>query len=115
MNQKPLGELEHLILLALLRLGDEAYGVSIRRELEERAQRKVATGALYTVLGRLQNKGLVSTRVGEPTPERGGRRKKYYRLEPAGERLLGATHAAIRDMAAGLEGDLDALSGESIP
>ena len=106
---KALGELEHLILLALLRLGDSAYGVTIRQEIERRAGRQVATGALYTILARLEGKGLVSSWMGDPSPARGGRRKKHYRLERLGERALASTHAAIRRMAADLEEELDLL------
>ena len=109
---KPLGELEFLILLALLRLGEEAYGVSVRREIERRAERTVATGALYTVLARLEDKGLVSSFAGEPTAERGGRRKKHYRLEDAGRRALAQTHRAILGMSEGLDEQLQTLVPE---
>ena len=112
-SNKALGELEHLILLSLLRLGDDAYGVAVRRDIEEHTGRDVATGALYTVLGRLETKGMVSAQVGEPTAERGGRRKKFYRLEVAGERALAASQLALRNMAAGLEGKLEALMERS--
>lgn len=107
---KALGELEHLVLLALLRLGDDAYGVAVRREIELRAGREVSTGALYTILNRLEAKGLVSSRIGEPTAARGGRRKKHYRLKPDGERALAQAQDAIRGMTAGLEDELDALA-----
>ncbi len=107
-----IGEFEHLVLLAILRLQDQAYGVAIRREIESRAGRSVATGAIYTLLSRLERKGLVASREGEPTPERGGRRKKYYRLQPAGERALARAHAAVRAMAMDLESELDAIGGD---
>ncbi len=107
---KNIGELEHLILLALIRLGDTAYGASIRQEINDRAGRNIAAGALYTILARLEQKGFVSSRVGEPTPERGGRRKKHYRMEPLGARALGQSHRALRDMAAGLEDELETLA-----
>lgn len=106
---KALGELEHLILLSLLRLGSNAYGVAVRRDIHEHTGRDVATGALYTVLGRLESKGLVSALLGEPTAERGGRRKKFYRLEAPGERALAASQLALRNMQSGLEGKLQAL------
>ena len=106
---KSLGELEYLILLALLRLGDDAYGVAVRQEIERRAGRRVSTGGLYTILARLQDKGLVSSFVGEPTAERGGRRKKHYRLEHSGRQALARTHAAIRNMTEDLEDQLEAL------
>src|SRR5688572_6992089 len=87
-NIPPLGEFEQLTLLALLRLEPEAYGVSMHREIEARTGRPVLLSAVYTTLDRLERKGLVASWVGEPTPERGGRRKKYYRLEPVGAEAL---------------------------
>ena len=90
----PLGEFEQMTLLALLRLEPDAYGASIRREIEERAGRAVLLGAVYTTLDRMERKGLVSSWVGDPTPERGGRRKKFYRLEPAGAEALARRSAS---------------------
>jgi len=98
-----LGEFEQLVLLALLRLGDAGYGVSVRRELERRAGRAVSLGTVYTTLLRLEAKGLIASRLGEPTPERGGRRKKHYLVTPAGRRALGRAFAALRRMTRGLE------------
>src|ERR671918_2918570 len=83
-----LGEFEQLILLAILRLGDGAYGVTIRAELADRAGRSVAPGALYTALERLEAKGLVRSRMGDPTPQRGGRAKRYVTVTAAGMRAL---------------------------
>jgi DNA-binding PadR family transcriptional regulator len=84
-----LGEFEQLILLALVDLrGEEAYGVPIRESIARRTGREISTGAVYTALDRLQSKGLVSSRMGQPTAERGGRRKRLYRLRPAGARAL---------------------------
>jgi DNA-binding PadR family transcriptional regulator len=97
-----LGEFEQLVLLALLRLGDEAYGVSVHRELERRAGRRVTLGAVYKTLARLEAKGLVGARLGEPTPERGGRRKRYYQVLPAGRRALVRSIETVRRMAQGL-------------
>jgi DNA-binding PadR family transcriptional regulator len=97
-----LGEFEQLVLLALVRLGTEAYGVSIRDEIEQRAGRDVALGAVYTTLLRLENKGLAASRLGDPTPERGGRRKKFYRPTAAGQRALRASLDALRGMTRGL-------------
>jgi len=97
-----LGEFEQLVLLALVRLGTEAYGVSIRDEIEQRARRDVALGAVYTTLLRLENKGLAASRLGDPTPERGGRRKKFYRPTAAGQRALRASLEALRGMTRGL-------------
>lgn len=98
-----LGDLEQLILLALLRLDDNAYGVTIRQELDERAGRDVSLGAIYTTLERLERKGLVASRIGEPTAMRGGRRKKFYRLRPAGARALDRSYSALQRMSEGLE------------
>lgn len=101
-----LGEFEQLLLLALVRLRDDAYGVTIRSEIEERTGRAVSHGAVYTALERLRGRGCVSARWGEPTPERGGKRKKYYRLEPLGERALARSQEALRRMARGVPAKL---------
>lgn len=101
MNES-LGRFEELILLALLRLGPDAYGLAVRREIEARTARDVSTGALYTALKRLEERGLVSSRVGEPTAERGGRRKKHYELRPAGILALRNSYRDYTSMAAGL-------------
>jgi PadR family transcriptional regulator PadR len=100
------GDFEQLILFALVRLGRDAYGVTIRREIEQRAARTVSPGALYTALGRLEKRGLVSSRLGEPTPERGGKRKRLYTLQPAGERALARVYESLRLMASGVAGRL---------
>lgn len=100
--QGPLGEFEQLVMCAVLRLDDAAYGASIREELLERAGRDVSPGAVFTTLERLEARGLVTSRYGEPTPERGGRRKRYYTLQPEGRRLLAASLDTIRRMARGL-------------
>jgi len=93
-----LGRFEELVLLALVRLRENAYGVTIRREIAERIDRHVSFGAVYTTLERLERKGYVSSRVGEPTPERGGRAKKYFRIEKPGIRALNETREAIASM-----------------
>lgn len=93
-----LGEFEQLLLLALLS-GDELYGVEIRRAIEERAGRTVSPGAIYTALDRLERRGLLASRHGEPTAQRGGKRKRYYRLVPAGEKLLAESQRALARMA----------------
>lgn len=98
-----LGELEQLLLLALLRLGGEASGIELREELKERTGRDVLPGAVYTIMERCRVRGLVSSYTGETTPERGGRRRKYYRLEPAGERSVARSLEQVRSMAEGLE------------
>ena len=83
-----LGEFEQLILLAILRLGDDAYGVTIRAELADRAGRTVAPGALYTALERLETKGLITSRMSDPTPQRGGRAKRLVTVSAAGVEAL---------------------------
>ena len=88
MHGDHLGEFEQIVLLAVLRLGDNAYGVPIRREIEKRAGRRVTIGALYGTLARLERKGYVTSWSGDPSPERGGRAKRCYRLEALGERAL---------------------------
>ena len=86
-----LGEFEHMVLLAILRLGDKAYGVTIRAELEERTGREPAPGALYTTLDRMEDKGLLTSWMGDPTAQRGGRAKRYFRASAAG--IKAVTHA----------------------
>jgi DNA-binding PadR family transcriptional regulator len=81
-----LGGFELLVLLALIRLGDEAYGVPISEAIEESSGKEVAMGSVYITLERLENKGLVTSRLGEPTPERGGRAKTYFRVTAKGLR-----------------------------
>jgi DNA-binding PadR family transcriptional regulator len=98
-----LGEFEQLVLLALMRQGSDGYGVSIAGDISERAGREVSIGAVYKALDRLETKGLVASRIGEPTPERGGRRKKHFRLSTAGQRALRHSLAALRSMTDGLE------------
>lgn len=88
MKRDALGEVEHLILLAIVRLGDAAYGVTIRQEIEQRTGRELAIGALYTALERLARKGFVRSSLSDPTPLRGGRSRRYYRLKPAGASAL---------------------------
>ncbi len=83
-----LGEFEHIVLLAILRLGDSAYGVTIRNELKECTGREPAPGALYTTLDRLEDKGLLTSSLGDPTPERGGRAKRYVKVSSQGMTAL---------------------------
>lgn len=108
-----IGEFEQLLLLALLRLGDDAYGVTLRREIEERTGRVVSAGAVYTAMERLEARGLVSSEIGEPTPRRGGKAKKYYRIETKGAQAVAASYEALREMARGLGPRLARLSAES--
>ena len=102
----PLGEFETLVLMAILRLGEDAYGMRIRLELLDRAERSCSYGALYTTLDRLEQKGYVSSHTGDPTPERGGRAKKYFHIEAPGEAALRQAYATTRRMATGLEPQL---------
>lgn len=102
-----LGEFEQLVLLALLRLGDNGYGATIHQEVQKRTRRAVSISAVYTTLDRLEEKQLVRSRVGEPTPRRGGRRKKYYALVPAGADALAQSYRVFREMTRGLERQLE--------
>ncbi|MGH7575791.1 MAG: PadR family transcriptional regulator [Longimicrobiales bacterium] len=104
-----LGEFEQLVLLAVLRLGSDAYGATIRREIERRTGRELSISAVYTTLQRLEKKGLVRTRMGDPLPERGGRRRKYVELLPAGARALKVAYDVFAGMTAGIELRLKAL------
>ena len=103
-----LGEFEQLVLLAVLQAGDEAYGVPVRDEIARRTRRDVALGTVYKTLLRLEEKGLVAARTGEPTPERGGRRKRYYAVTGAGRLALRRSLEALRRMATGLDLGLEA-------
>ncbi len=97
-----LGEFEHIVLLAVLRLGDKAYGVPIRTEIESRAGRRVTVGALYATLDRLEAKGLIYSWFADPTPQRGGRSKRYFKLQPKGEQALAESRAMFDRMWRGL-------------
>ena len=98
-----LGEFEQLILLAILRLGDDAYGVTIRAELADRAGRSIAPGAMYTALERMEAKGLIRSRMGDPTPQRGGRAKRYVTVTAAGRQALSRAVQAYERLLDGLE------------
>lgn len=98
-----LGELEQLVLLAIARLGDDAYGVTVRREITTRTKRDLAFGSVYTTLARLEEKGLVASHLGDATPERGGRAKKHFVISAAGRRALQRSLHAIRTMARGID------------
>ena len=97
-----LGEFEQLILLALARLGEDAYGVTIRATLIERTKRKPSFGAIYSTLRRMEDKGLVRSFAGEPEAVRGGRAKKHVVLTPRGRAALREAHAAVVRMAEGV-------------
>jgi PadR family transcriptional regulator PadR len=103
MPRGELGSLEQIVLIALVRLGANAYGMTVRREIEERTGRALSIGAVYATLERLQTKGHVRSFVGEPTAERGGRAKRLFRIEAEGQRALGTTQETMRKMTAGLK------------
>ncbi len=107
MGRDALGEFEHLIMLAILRLGPEAYGVPIIDEVEARTGRTVSEAAAYLTLRRLEEKGWIKSRVGEPTPERGGRAKRYFKLLPAGVKRLRESRTALVQMWDGVAAELD--------
>lgn len=103
MDRDFLGEFEHIIVLAILRLQDQAYGVTVRREIESRCKREVSIGAVYATLDRLEHKGYVSSYHGDPTPERGGRSKRFFRVTPTGVAAVNRTQRALRRMTEGLD------------
>lgn len=99
--KRHLGELEILILLALIRLGDQAYGVSIAREIEASSGRSVALGSVYAALERLEDQkagALVSSKLGEATPERGGRAKRFFQITPLGIERVHALRQSLTSM-----------------
>ena len=98
-----LGEFELVVLLAVLRLGDEAYGVTIMREIEERSGRSPSRGAVYITLDRLEKKGYLRSHFADPTPERGGKAKRYFKIQPAGVKALRESGRALSGMWSGLE------------
>ena len=98
-----LGEFEHIVLLAILRLGDEAYAIPIREEIEARTGRSVARGALYTALERLEAKRCLRSRLGEPLPERGGRARRYFTVTAAGLASIRSSRRNLLRLWQGLE------------
>ena len=97
-----LGEFEQVVLLAILRLDDAAYGVTIRREIAERTDRDPSPGALYTTLDRMEEKGLVTSSYGDPTAERGGRAKRYFAVTKDGVRAVARAQRAYQRLLDGL-------------
>jgi PadR family transcriptional regulator, regulatory protein PadR len=97
-----LGEFEHIVVLALLRLSDRAYGVTVRQEIASRISREVSIGAIYATLDRLERKGYVKSALGDPTPERGGRSKRYFHVTAKGVAAVNRTHRALYSMSEGL-------------
>jgi DNA-binding PadR family transcriptional regulator len=101
-----IGEFEHVVLLAVLRLRDEAYAVPIRDEIARCTGRDVSRGSVYITLDRLETKGLLKSRLGDPTAERGGRAKRYYELRPRGLEALRESRRALVALWRGLEAKL---------
>lgn len=102
-KKNTLGGFEEIVLLAVMRLGKESYGVTIRREIEEKTGRDVSLGAIYPTLDRLEEKGYVSSWKGEPTGGRGGRARRHFRLEDAGLEVLRRSREAVRALWEGFE------------
>jgi DNA-binding PadR family transcriptional regulator len=98
-----LGEFEHILVLALLRLSDRAYGVTVRQEIELRTNREVSIGAVYATLERLETKGYVKSYLGDPTPERGGRSKRFFHVTAKGVAAVNRTQRALQSMTEGLD------------
>ena len=107
MGRETLGEVEQLVLLAILRLGDDAYGVPIAEEILERTGRDVSRAAVYIALRRLKQKGLVSSWLADPEPVQGGKAKRYFEVEPAGLDLLAEARSTLMNMWDGLQPMLD--------
>jgi PadR family transcriptional regulator PadR len=97
------GELEHLVLLALVRLGNGTYGAAILKEVRDRTGRDLSEGTLYMTLGRLEKKKMVASYIGLPAHQRGGRRRRHYLIDRDGERALGRAYRSLRAMNDGIE------------
>jgi DNA-binding PadR family transcriptional regulator len=106
-QKQSIGDVELLVLLALIRLGPEAYGVPIAREIEARGKRTLALGSVYAALERLAEKGLVTSQLGEATQERGGRAKRYFQVTAKGLREVRSTRQSL----VGMWQDLPQLEG----
>ena|SRR5579864_6708555 len=102
-NRDYLGEFEHIVVLAVLRLADHAYGVTVRQEIEQRISREVSIGAIYATLDRLERKGYVKSQLGEPTAERGGRSKRFFRVTAKGVSAVNRAQHALHKMIQGLD------------
>lgn len=107
MSQDYPGEFEQVVMLSVMRLGEGAYGLAIKEEIERVAGRVPSSGALYTTLDRLERKGLVESSPGESTLERGGRPRRYVKLTPEGELMLARSRSTLLALWEGLEGALD--------
>ncbi len=111
MTKSPfLGEFEQLVLLSVARLGAAAYGVRIQAEIAERSRRHVAIGSVYAALDRMERKGLLSSLLGEPTPERGGRAKRFYRMDPLGLDSLRRSRETLESFWEDLDLDAEAYT-----
>jgi len=103
-REDPLGSLEHVVLLAVLRLGAQAYGMNVLRDIKAATGCSLSIGAVYATLVRLESKGLLNSFEGEPTAERGGRAKRYFRLTAKGKAALRSTREMLRKMSIGIQG-----------
>jgi PadR family transcriptional regulator PadR len=110
-TKNTLGSFEEYVLFATLRLGEQAYGAKIRQTVEDATGRSVSIGAIYATLDRLERKGFITSWQGEATPERGGRAKRYFRVEGAGVRALNETRAVRNKLAEGVDLQLDPAGG----
>lgn len=110
MTRVALNETEQMVLLALVHLGEDAYGVTVRQEIEERSGRSVSIAAVYACLDRLERRGHAESWLSEPTPERGGRARKHFRITPTGAAALKAARRAMNRMWTGV-GKLPGESG----
>jgi PadR family transcriptional regulator, regulatory protein PadR len=109
------GEFEQLVLLALLRLGNGAFGAAIYREIVDRTGHKIPASAVYVTLDRLEAKRMVCSYIGEPTKQRGGRRRKHYLIDVAGQRALVRAYRTFHAMTAGIQQELETLSARFVP
>jgi len=107
MSQDYVGEFEQMVLLTIMRLGEGAYGLAIRSELDTVAGRMPSSGSLYTTLDRMEKKGLLESSAGEATQERGGHPRRYVRVTPAGQAQLARSRSTLLALWNGLEGVLD--------
>lgn len=107
MSRESIGEFEHLVLLAILRLGEDAYGIPILEEIRSRTGRAVLRPAVYVALRRLEERGLVRSRLGDPSDLRGGRARKYYHVEAEGLGLIREARSALVNMWEGVEGRIE--------
>jgi PadR family transcriptional regulator, regulatory protein PadR len=104
-----IGEFEQVVLLSLLRLGNGTWGAAIRRDIQERIGRELPVSVVYVTLQRMEKKGMVKSYIGEPTAERGGRRRRHYLIDTPGEQALGRSYRALKSMCEGLETRLQNL------